>query len=110
MRANAKAIEPALQAIERDYGRPWSISGLARLCRITPDHLTRVFRTSLGQTPQRFLRERRIMVAAQSLLESERSIEQVAEETGFANRYHFTRAFTEFMRVSPGAYRRTYGA
>jgi AraC-like DNA-binding protein len=105
----AKVVEPALHAIHNEYGRPWSVAGLAKICHITPDHLTRIFRGSLGQTPQRYLRERRIMAAAQLLLEQDWPIERIAEETGFANRYHFTRAFSQIMNVAPAAYRRANG-
>jgi len=48
----------------------------------------------------------RLRQAARSLVHTDLTIEAIAEQTGFADRVHFTHAFSRFFRVSPAAYRR----
>jgi transcriptional regulator GlxA family with amidase domain len=49
---------------------------------------------------------RRIAVASQQLLFTEKSIEQIAQETGFADRFHFSRVFALHKQYPPAAYRK----
>jgi len=40
------------------------------------------------------------------LLSNDGTIDQVAEDCGFANRFHFSRIFASHMGQGPGKYRR----
>ncbi len=83
-----------------------SLADLAGTCQLSVRHFARAFRQSTGQSPHRWLVERRLD-KAQGLLElSERSLNEIAAACGFANQSHFTRTFTRAMGVSPGAWRR----
>ena len=66
-----------------------------------------LFRERVGCTPAQYVLERRIAAAAQDLLFTNDSIEQIADRLGFANRYHLTRMFTRRVGIPPAAYRRT---
>jgi AraC family L-rhamnose operon transcriptional activator RhaR len=61
----------------------------------------------VGQSPSHYIRERRVMLAAQQLLFSSASIDDIALATGFGNRFYFSRVFTRQLGVSPAAYRKT---
>ncbi len=100
-------IAPALRHIDGFYHLPLTVPQLAELCRLSPDHFTRVFKTRTGQTPSQYLQHRRVAVAAERLIASDDDIARIATETGFANRYHFTRVFAKRMGVPPATYRRT---
>jgi len=60
----------------------------------------------MQQTPAKYVQERRVAAATEKLVFSEATIDQIAEETGFANRFHFSRVFTQIMSVGPGTYRK----
>ncbi len=79
---------------------------LARLAGCTCDHLTRLFRRYLKQTPVQYVAERRLTAAALRLSSSDEDLESVAVAHGFANRYSFTRAFTRHLGVPPARWRR----
>lgn len=85
---------------------PASNRDLARIIDCTPDHLVRSFRRELGQTPARYVLELRLTAAAQALAHEDLSIDIIAQEYGFANRYSFTRAFTRYLGCGPGEWRR----
>jgi len=99
-------IGPALRSIETNLSRPMRVAELARLCNFAQDHFTRVFRREVGQTPGQYILERRVAVAAQKLVLSDASIDLIAEECGFPDRFYFSRVFTKRMGVPPGSYRK----
>ncbi|MDC0667810.1 helix-turn-helix domain-containing protein [Nannocystis radixulma] len=87
-----------------DGGVP--LADLAAACELSVRQFTRAFRQSTGQSPHRWLVERRLE-KAQGLLElSTRPLADIAAACGFANQSHFTRAFGGALGMSPGAWRR----
>lgn len=100
------AIGPALRYIEANLGRPMRVEALARLCNFAQDHFTRVFRREVGQTPGQYILERRVAVAAQQLVLSDATIDVIAEDCGFPDRFYFSRVFTRRMGIPPGSYRK----
>ena len=98
-------VMPALRRIERDLGERLDNSILANACCMSEDHFIRRFRAAVGKTPARYLTERRITIAAQQLRFTTRSIESIAEQTGFGNRFYFTRVFARELGITPARYR-----
>lgn len=99
-------VAAAVRHIDDHLGEPISNRDLAARCHLSEDHFGRVFRDRMGQTPARYVTERRIAAAGQDLAFTSDSIEQIAARFGFANRYHLTRLFTRRMGMPPAAYRR----
>lgn len=100
------AVEPAVLWIDNHIADPLPVDLLARRCGLGRDRFTRVFTSAMGSSPARYVAERRVTAAALRLLSSDDGIEQVAEQVGFANRYHFSRVFHRILGTSPAAYRR----
>jgi AraC-like DNA-binding protein len=83
-----------------------TLAELAEACALSVRHFTRAFRQSTGQSPHRWLVERRLD-RAQGLLESSRrSLDEIAAACGFASQSHFARVFKDALGASPGAWRR----
>lgn len=99
-------VSAALQHIETHLGTLMTNAQLAGLCHFSEDHFVRLFRQHLGQTPAQYVLERRIATATNQLAFTTDSIEQIAANLGFANRYHLTKMFSRRMGVSPAAYRK----
>lgn len=72
-----------------------SIAGASRF------HLSRVFSYVTGLTLKRYIRDRRLSLAAQRLAVSGCPVTQVALEYGYASHEGFTRAFRERFAVTP---------
>jgi AraC family transcriptional regulator len=83
-----------------------SLADLASTCELSVRHFARAFRQSTGQSPHRWLLERRVDRAKGLLELSAQSLGEIAAACGFANQSHFTRTFTRAMGISPGAWRR----
>lgn len=99
-------LRPALEHIETHLAQTLSNAHLATLCHFSSDHFIVRFRQTIGQTPAPYVLERRLAVASQRLLFSSGSIESIILQTGFCDRFHFSRAFKTRFGISPVAYRR----
>lgn len=82
------------------------LTELAQACGLSVRHFARAFRQSTGQSPHRWLTERRLEKARGLLEGSTSSLPEIAGACGFASQSHFTRVFTRRVGTSPGAWRR----
>ena len=105
LRRGGHAVGPALGMIELRPNETHVNAVLARACGLSEDHFIRRFRALVGQTPAQYILERRIAAAAQRLLAGEESIESIATDSGFPDRFYFTRMFSRKMGLPPAAYR-----
>ena len=99
-------IARIISYIENNMNEPFSNESLASLANMATNSFSRLFKEDTGVTLQTFIKKKRIHTACLSLLHSEDSIDEIAEKTGFANRYHFTRVFSKVVGNTPARYRK----
>lgn len=99
-------VQAAIQKIEAQIPVVPCISQLAKEAGMNPNAFIRLFRERTGHTPALYARERRIEAACILLHHSAKSIEEIASDCGFCDRYHFTHAFTRSRKTSPVAFRK----
>ncbi len=99
-------VLPALREMQERMEQRLGVPELAALCSMSEDHFIRRFREAVGLAPGRYLLKRRIAVAAQRLLFTSESIDQIAAQTGFGDRFYFSRVFRRETGSPPAAYRR----
>jgi AraC-like DNA-binding protein len=105
--AELAPVLPAIRHMEQHLTTPLSNHELAQRCHMSESHFIRRFHKCVQQTPKQYLLERRVQIAAQHLLFSDRSIDHIATETGFGNRFYFSRVFSRKTGTTPAAYRKT---
>jgi AraC-like DNA-binding protein len=101
-----KRVSAAVAWIDGNPFIPTTLAQLATRCSLKRDRFSSLFRAATGVTPMRYLVERRVTAAAGLLLDDDDTIDRIATRTGFADRYHFTRAFYRVFHITPGRYRR----
>lgn len=99
-------IKPVVDYIKQNYNRYISISELADLLCLCPDHFSRVFKNITGKTPTLFVTDYRITESMKLLSHSELSVEEIAQKTGFQNAAYFNRVFKQKMHITPLGYRK----
>jgi AraC family transcriptional regulator len=85
------------------------VRAIADLVGVHPVHLARRYRHHFGQSPGAAIRQRRADAAA-ALLAGGADPISVAQEAGYADQSHLTRAFAAAFAVTPARYREAFRA
>lgn len=101
-------IARAISLFENNLAGGTTIAGVAAALGITQSHLTRLFTHHYGVSPLQYYRRMRMDVGASMLLDSTRSIKEIAWELGYSNPFHFSRSFRKYADMSPLEYRKQY--
>jgi len=100
---HSRAVAEAVRYIQDNYSREVTLSDIAAAVHLSPFHLTRLFKQTLGVSPHQYLIQVRVN-SARSLLTAgsgERSLAEVASAVGFADQSHLTRHFKRLLGVTP---------
>lgn len=102
-----KRLAPAVLAVIADPASPWTMELMAQRCFLSRATFARHFSHSYHQTPQSWLNQLRMVLAARLLLE-ERSLtaERVAEQCGFLSLSSFSKAFKKTYGITPARHRK----
>ncbi len=98
-------IERALAMLDRRFCEDVPVSEMAEAAGLSVTHFGRLFRVWTGQSPARYMRERRVREARRLLGDIDFSIKQIAVKTGFKTPYHFSKVFRQVDGLSPSQYR-----
>ena len=90
---------------ERYSDSELTVAAIAAEVGVTPDYLSRQFRTITGVGVQEYLRRCRFARAA-DMLASGASVSDTAKRVGFASLSHFSREFKKELGVAPSGYAR----
>lgn len=91
--------------IEQHLDQPLSLGELAQLAALSEYHFVRMFRTSFGQPPHRYVLQRRLLRARQLLQHSRLPLGEIALACGFASASHFSNRFRAAFGAAPGLLR-----
>jgi len=92
--------------ITRNFATPLEVPALAKMAGLSPRALSSLFQREYHVGPSRFVARVRTSEAAKLLAETSSSLDDIAEQTGFPNRFYFTRVFTRLTGKSPARFRR----
>ena len=99
-------IEEIIKFIHTHYNESLSLHMLSKKFFISPYYLCREFRSNTNRTIIKYINITRIMNAKRKLMETNLSITEVANQTGFSSITHFNRVFKALEGKSPSNYRR----
>ncbi|TAK17104.1 MAG: AraC family transcriptional regulator [Acidobacteria bacterium] len=100
-----RAVRAAIE-IDADPSRQLALAQMAAGAGLSAFHFLRVFSAVLGVTPHQYLVRSRLRRAAKLLADGDRSVTDIAQESGFADLSNFVRTFHRAAGVSPRAFRR----
>ena len=94
------------KCLDEDPAIPLTLSDLASVACLTPEHLCRLFKSALGHGPAETVRLARLDRAATLLARSNYSVSEIAALCGFASPFHFSRRFKDAYGQPPSEMRR----
>lgn len=98
-------LTKVFQFIEANYHQSIGLNEVAQAFGYSPSYLTGLVRRQTGQTVNDWIIERRMAAAQALLLESNQSVNQIAEAVGYQNVGHFFRQFRQRQGTSPQNWR-----
>lgn len=98
-----KYVQKLQQTIIAEFSNPdFRLQQTMEQIPINRDHLRRLFKDALGQTPHGYLLQLRMKNAKRLLSrEAELTVAEVAYQSGFYDPLYFSRAFHKYTGVSP---------
>lgn len=91
--------------IEAHYHQPIGLHDVAQSVGYSAAYLTDLVRRKTGQSVHRWITKRRMVAACSLLLETDQSIDCIAEAVGYRNRWCFFRLFRKNFGMTPGDWR-----
>lgn len=91
---------------KEQYANPVKLTDAADALAVSPGYLCRFFKENFGMTFVEYLTDVRLREARRLLLETDWSMERIAQETGFSGGNYFTVCFRKRFGCAPGAWRK----
>ncbi len=99
-------IKEALAFIENNYMNEITVEDIAEVSGLNRSYFGKIFKESVGKSPQEFLIHYRMIKAAELLSMTRYSVGEIANAVGYPNQLHFSRAFKGVYGVSPRNWRK----
>lgn len=96
--------------IEENIDEDLTLEKLAKLACYSPYHFHRVFKAIVGETVHQYVKRLRIERSASKLRYTSQPVTEIALDTSYDTPSAFTKAFRQFMGMSPKNYRALYTA
>ena len=101
-------IHEAIAFIEQNFQNNISIEDIAEVCGLNRSYFGKIFKETLGRSPQEFLMNYRMVKATELLKLTQLSISEISNAVGYANPLHFSRAFKNVYGESPRIWRQNH--
>lgn len=102
----SKIINETLDYLHKNYSMRISVADLASQMFVSRNYFSKLFRQTTGMSVSTFLKQLRINEACRLLMETDRSISDIASYCGFQDMKHFYVAFRSQTGMPPGEYRK----
>lgn len=106
--AQITRAEEILNYVQAHYSDRLTLADVADAFYLNKYYLSHLLKDSLGMNFQDLVNAIRLNIALYPLLDSQKSIDEIAEECGFSSAAYFRKAFAKQAKVPLSRYRKTY--
>jgi YesN/AraC family two-component response regulator len=101
------AVTTAVEFIAAHYREPLTVCAVANAVNLSAGRLAHLFPQLTGFSVQDYIARLRVNIARRLLVETNDTLETIAERLGFADRSNFSRTFKSVDGIAPGEFRRS---
>jgi len=94
--------------IEANYHKPITLHDVAQVVGYSRSYLTQLVRRLTGKTVYRWIVERRMAEACSLLLETSKTVEQIAKAVGYQDTAHFFHQFRQLYGTTTQVWRKSH--
>lgn len=99
------ALQKALDRMRLFYFEQHRVDALAEMCGMSTPHFARLFKAAMGTSPIDWLRKERINQAKRRLGDTTESIQRIADQVGYRDRFFFSKDFKKLTGFTPRQFR-----
>ena len=107
-RKQVEFVKSVAEYISQNINNKINVKKLTLKFGVSDTYLQNAFRGVYGMPVISFIRAQKMQTAAQVLIHTIRSVDEIAEEFGYENESKFSAAFKKIMGDSPAVYRREH--
>jgi len=111
-----EVFEPALELVKKvrknldsNYHEPTDLNYISKQLGVSTSHMVRLFKQQNGLTPAQYITKARIYKAAELLVQTDLSILEITNATGFESISNFYKHFKQYTMHTPNEYRKSRG-
>ncbi|BBH20544.1 hypothetical protein Back11_18890 [Paenibacillus baekrokdamisoli] len=105
VKQSESVVEKAKTFIHNNYFQDLNREDVASSVFLSPDYLSKIFKSDTGLSIKDYLNEHRILIAKELLIQGNESIGTVATEIGFDSISYFSTVFKKITGETPNAFR-----
>lgn len=99
-------VNDAVKYIQDNLSQNMSITEIADIVHLNPQYFMRLFKKETGKPVLEFITELRLERVKQLLVETNKSITEIAISAGYDNFSYFSKLFKKYEGVTPSEYRK----
>ena len=103
--AQQQRFHTLIRNVNKQLQLPWTVSALASELHISEPQFYRLCKKETGKTPMKLLTQARMDYACYLLRYTHYSLEQIADNVGYADSASFAHRFKQLFQLSPGRWR-----
>lgn len=107
-RTQVEVVKHVASYISDHLNDKLSLKELTSIFGVSDTYLQKSFRAVYGMPVISFIRMQKMQKAAQELIHTDRSVDEIAEEFGYVNESKFSAAFKKMMGDSPSVFRKEH--
>ncbi len=108
--SNLRSLQRMMGYIQKHYAEKITLSKIASAGNVCRSKCCEIFRTYLHQTPVNHLLRYRLEKSMALLCNSDLSINEISDKTGFFSASYFTKMFRKWNHCPPSEFRRIHSA
>ena len=97
-------VQYALDCIHSEYVEPITVEMIASRLGLNRSYFSTIFKSRMGVSPQRYLFEYRMRMAASLLCEENKPVTVTANSVGYTDIFNFSKMFKQYYGISPTEY------
>lgn len=101
-----RKLAAAVNILNSRFSEELTTEELAKTAGLSMSQFERLFRKTFNTSPRQYLQHIRIMHACRLLVETEETISAIAQQCGFYDHSHFTKAFVARKGMLPSVFRK----
>lgn len=105
---NYEVIASAKRFIEQHFSEPITLSDIADFVHLSKIYFQNIFKESVGITPHQYLINCRLEHAKKLLWNSDITMTEVAEQSGFGCQQYLNKVFKKETGITPVSYRKSF--